>query len=714
MPDSPGRTRTVENVEERKDEAFDRFVDENEREIRDVTEANIVPGGGRFDVDSGQLELEEDYRSERDRDRPHEATVGKDEHGRVTELNAEYLDQQLEKYLTTSLDTEQEMQEKKYGKGWLGRTRRWLDEDGWGKALKVTAKISLGVLCATTLAGSGGALAMAAPLLYAFGGRQVVDGILEAAQFGFERGTLGKLRESRTKRAEQVLRAMEIRNAYQNDDDRSHHVSEQLAGRSQALNLELEDVITSLDQIESEIISRESNLAKVRVGGKLIRAIAGIATTGWAAEHMLTGLQNFDADKVKHVVELTKKGLQFQRLQTEITDGVKALGMAIPMWALVGSGAALTALTVNEFKQAKDQSEIAENPKKEAIFTVRGRSQLGNTQHELSNLAPETQGEEEVEDKALKITETKNNFASKPGSIWEWTRMEGLRTLITEKIVIVGYDNEGNLRYRKIDNAGNVGGEIFKYDKGNSDEPYSKAKLIADSVDAFKSKIEEEKSVDRAVKDALSRRHFPKEMLAAGKFWQTDGRVKIDLPVNGLDEQKTFTAQKGDRIKIEHFGEGNKTARVTVFDKDGNEKKRNLIIMVESLIDNSGPVTEEKKSADEKNENRNNFNRIKDELSTLATGPSLDTKQFWHIGDKAYLITEIDIDGGFVMACVADVPADSDVNTKELEKGNEKAVSFIDLIAVIGSASKIEFSGRQKQNQQKDNTGGSSKGRRGP
>ena len=106
-------------------------------------------------------EFEDKYINSRDRDRSHEATVVKDERGKVKEINAEYMDHALESYLVQFLEAEKSLQNEQVGNERLR---------GTSKAIKVAAKGLGGVLL--TLGSFTGITGAATPFTLSAGIRQ--------------------------------------------------------------------------------------------------------------------------------------------------------------------------------------------------------------------------------------------------------------------------------------------------------------------------------------------------------------------------------------------------------------------------------------------------------------------------------------------------------------------------------------------------------------
>lgn len=272
----------------------------------------------------------------------------------VEALTPEQLNQlnNVEKYAGGTRAREQERLEQRYGKGFIGKTRAWLNNTGWGRAVKIAGKIVIGTgaaVAATALTGGIGLIA--APIIYSLGAKTAIDGALESAQY-----YLGK-NSGRNRRL-----SMESANAALHAETEKNYVSigERLANgelsQEAAIN-ELNELAKAINERETQIVAQENDNIKVEAKQKMIRGILStVATIGLGVlGGVPLGIQDFDKDGVEHAVKLTTQGGIFLQ---NATNAIHALGHALPAAAKFGIALGIGGLL------AKTASEVFGRGKK--------------------------------------------------------------------------------------------------------------------------------------------------------------------------------------------------------------------------------------------------------------------------------------------------------------------------------------------------------------
>lgn len=652
------------------------------RNYAETLDADV--GGRQADVFATELERSEQGYG-RDRDRPHEQRVVKDKYERVQEINSEFLDTKLEQYLTQSLETEQKMQEKKYKKGPLGRVSRFLNETRLGKVLKLAGKATIGGLCMAGIAGTGG---LAAPLLFSLGTSTLVDTAAEAAQyFGFEESRIRQIRDSKANRTQQILRAMEIRNTIHNQDDRAIGVEANVTlsgGRTAALKDELDNIIQTLDCEEQNIIGREKELARIRSIGSAIRGALKLASSGAALSYGLShglslGMQDFDHIKGSHEVMLSwSKGLSFVRsaVALPVASAGSALGAvgSVAPWSLlygagVGTAGALLANGGLSIADSIKQAQVAQNPKDEAVFSLRGRDKLGNAEHEISDIASRVPPTENANlDREGRIRENKTAMEN-VGEVWRWTRGGTVETFILK-----GFSADG-LRYALINPTTGEEGNSMIYPSNGAEEPFFNAKKLANSRDEYVSQVSSEE--DPAVSAERKARHV--ENISKGQIWRTGSNTNLTR-IDGT----AAIIESNQKIRIEELGDHNVTVRVVVLNEDNtpNIAKSGVYNTVD-IIKNFIP---EKSKSGETQNARQVWDEVKG-LLRAPTGEDIDKNQVWIIGNHWYVINTIKPDNGRVLLWSGDIaagaePVKNDVATS-VKNNFPRSMTFDDFLADV-------------------------------
>jgi hypothetical protein len=620
----------------------------------------------------------------RDPDRPHEQKIKKDEHGKIQEINSEALNVVLEKYLNSVLDTEREMQERKYGRGWLGRARRWIEESDIGKILKITAKLSMGVLAAAGIAGTAG---LASPLLAAVGGRYALDGVMEAVQyFGFEGRHLQALRQSRCQRVQRVLEAMRLRNEIHRDSDETAKVADtRPSGRT--IQQDLEDIISQLDQIERDIIEHEQGLARVRAWGGGIRFAAGMVVPGMMLHQFMTnglalGMQNFDKLAIpgaaEHFVRMSSHGVNFAYSAAENLAGLvgsHTVGAIAPWSAIYASGlgaaGALAGMAGMEVSNIMKQRNLIANPKTGSIFTVRGRTALGATHaaHELSNVAVTPPGEVVTLDEEAKIREKIDRMT--PGSIWRLPVVVGGASS-GEETVIIDEISGGVLKYHLIKPDGSVGEGPYFYGRDGSRIKYRDGERLADSLDGYKSGEEvKKKETDPSIKAICESRLVP--IPAENQEWMPETGSIVTL--KSADTPPADVNIGADqRIKIVGLRDNRKIARIDIINADGAVAE-SKIVSVDRIVGQCKPFEKKDTKESDKEKHRKKLEAINKILYDKCGG-ELEKDQIWVVKNKWYAVAEIKPESGMLMLASGDLVSGEPASDVEIIKKKPRQVKF--------------------------------------
>lgn len=677
----------------------------------------------------------------RDNDRVHEAKVVKDEEGKVSEVNAEFLDISTEKYLRDVLDSEAKLEKKKF------RLGSWLNDTTGGKIVKGLLKGGTGL----ALAASSPAFGFFSPAALATGTRMVTDTAGEMIQYFWkEKPLLQKIKNLKRLRMEQVLDVMHIRNLmYQSKKDESIDVNSILPlenGEQLHLNQELEQIINSLAVIEASIRETESGLAHARAWGKGLRFIANtIASAGVLTYHAYTdgislGMQNFDKGAEAagvagpHAVKTFADGTHFLYNTGDTIGSASAfphslaahgnilgeghiLGSNAPWGAIyaaqIGMGAAAMGAGV-EVYEASVQRGIEKNPKEDSIFTLRGREHLGNAGHEISH-AGRADPEDISENANATIESIKEGMT--PGSVWQWS-IEGNPKQLVEIVSI----EEGKIRFYLLNDEGDHENSTIKEYIGQ--ENIRNGNKIANSVEELK----ENRSIDETVR-AVAKSYGVKIPQEGEKWRPRAGLLNVPkLKLEGVSIDPTrgeIDLLAGETVRIEHLGDKRKTVKVAIYDSKG-KPKHEVFVSTESLLRNCEPPkgiisvaasggVEATGEEEEENIHEEMLNNINERLKNLQIGISqLEKDQIFVINDKWYLIEDINRESGSIVLWRGnlvnqDLPEDKAMKVVRKNIGTMKFQDFEKLLKV---RQKPEYKGKWSV-PKKEEGGGKDKNKRG-
>ncbi len=694
-------------------------------------------------------EFEDKYINSRDRDRSHEATVVKDERGKVKEINAEYMDHALESYLVQFLEAEKSLQNEQVGNERLR---------GTSKAIKVAAKGLGGVLL--TLGSFTGITGAATPFTLSAGIRLMTDAVGEAVQYwGLgkkvkgEKAVLNALRDQKGQNLASIMSALEARQLITKTgeaEDNTIRVDEIIETPEGEIHLNemLQGIIDSLEIQGKDTSQLISNLGKVRRNGRLIRMIVNNAVTLGTVGAIMSGdgislgMQNFDggdphqikaySDGVQfmynsagEVVEASKEGI-LHTISHAVGDGTvfgHQLAGDVPFWATYyGVGmqifAPLLAGTAMEVADMAKQSSIANEKRKSPIFTLRGRTEAGNRHNELSG-EERANSESITEDSASTLEAIKEQLT--PGSVWEWT--DG----IGKKIVEIISSENGETKFYYLDANGDreSGEKIYGY---SGEEHIRNGKKMANSVDEFK----ENRSVDEGVRTIA--KDYGVKIPQVGDKWkprkglQGDPHLKPEgIFVEMIDGDIVLEA--GDTIEVKRIGEKTKNVNISIRNSKGEYKRENITVSTESLLKNciaksSGVlVTTEAGEAVieemEENQHAEKLKLINQALKGRRIVSQLEKDQIYLINKKWYVIDGIDEEAGNIRAYVGSlvdgkIPEDK---TLQSDRSNFVTIKFEDFLKAINTTSnEVLFKNKiaqQKEKPDKPEGGGGGGGRGG-
>lgn len=198
---------------------------------------------------------------------------------------------------------EEERLEQRYGKGFVGKGRKWLNSTQVGRAVKIGGKIVIGTSAAVG-AGilTGGAGLVLAPAMFALGSKEAVDGAIEAGQYLVkgrkERLKLEDAKQEYFEKAEKYL--SEVETQY----EQGKISKEQF---DQAVALIIEGIKTSeaeVTQKENANIISEKHQGRIRglISGAV--GLAGGLTFGLPLGHQVLG-------GAGHAVRASMHGINF-------------------------------------------------------------------------------------------------------------------------------------------------------------------------------------------------------------------------------------------------------------------------------------------------------------------------------------------------------------------------------------------------------------------
>ena len=271
----------------------------------------------------------------------------------------------LDTYVKSTKERQEEREQERYP-GIFGRAQNWLNNTGWGRAVKIGGKLAFAT-AATLGAGAltGGLGLAAAPLLYSLGIKEGIDGAIEAAQY-----YIGK-KSGRARRLAIEGEKAELhdyaQSQYQNAIEKMNNGEATPEETAFAIN-ELAKKI----RLREEIIMDDQN-ADLKQNQKEVAIRSTASFVGSLGVMLLTGIplgiQNFDADKVLHAVKLSLHGFGYiQKIGETITassykvagEFLHGLGTqyAMPLLGKIGVGVGLVGLLA---KVGIDLRNVAKN-----------------------------------------------------------------------------------------------------------------------------------------------------------------------------------------------------------------------------------------------------------------------------------------------------------------------------------------------------------------
>jgi|GEM_PF-2395094 len=576
---------------------------------RDMNLWGVPHGAGQPEI--GQIHAaDQAFLQARDRDRSHEAKVGFDEKGRVNELNAEYLDRITENYTHQYLQADQEYRQRRWGGGWLGNLNQWANETVLGKSIKVGLKF---------LAAAGlNAASVVFPPALGLGAAVAADAVGELVQAIPEFALIAQRQNADRERARGIRDAKRISGAIQNENDDTSYMSGRIVGHNETLGQEIQSVIERIQAADQAHANSQRRLETVRAWGAGARFLFN--TT--AGVHALSGA-----------------------LSVDMGAGILGLG------TVAGAGAVRAA-------DAFAHAGFARNPEAQAVFSVRGRRQPGNTQFEISN-EPGRTGEEKpvAEDREATLDVLKSQLL--PGSLWNLPSLDDRGVIMAE---IISYA-DGTLRFYALDANGNRAndGRVFSH-KG--DELIRGSSKVAETVADYI----ESRSVDPAI------RQLSKSLLVpvpnSGDVWEPKNRANAsiqtiaEVPGDTADPIEILAGQK---VMVSQLADQKTRARVNILDNN-NKVINSVIVRVDGLMTRFMPTklgkptkTAESGTAapspsggtttpEAENPHEVQLNELNKEISDLRKGATaLEENQIWLIGGSWYVIGKIAKDNGSVV-----------------------------------------------------------------
>jgi polyhydroxyalkanoate synthesis regulator phasin len=284
----------------------------------------------------------------------------------------------LDQYARTTKERENAREEEHY-KGRWGKAQHWMQTTGWGRAVKIGAKVVLGTaaaLSAGALLGTAGLLA--APIIYSLGAKTAIDGGIEAAQYYLGKNG-GRNRRLAIEAAKNELNA----NAAKAVDG--------IEAKVESGEINPEQGAFFLNELAKEIRKREeaimnaqnADMAKDRKETAIRTVASTVAAIGLG---LLTGVplgfQHFSKESIGHTVKLTTHGFGFIHRAADAMSHVDklagehqaykvlggmahGLGHAMPVLGKIGVGAAIVGLFAKfgwDLKKATQNRNISELP----------------------------------------------------------------------------------------------------------------------------------------------------------------------------------------------------------------------------------------------------------------------------------------------------------------------------------------------------------------
>jgi hypothetical protein len=290
---------------------------------------------------------------------------------------------------------EDERLEQRYGKGFIGKGRKWLNATNIGRAVKIGGKVVLGT-SATVTAGilTGGAGLVLAPAMFSLGAKEAVDGAIEAGQY------LVKGRKSRLKLegAKQQFFSESRQNLSEWEDkfEKGEITKEQF---EQGISI----IIEGLKSAEEDITSRENaQIISEKHQQRIRGAISTVVGLGAGLTFGLPlGHQIFRS--AGHAVRFGIHGTNFiyglgeAKAATVVSHLGGAightLGHALPTLGRVGIGAAFAGLAAKTAHELRGARQVGN--KELVLPQVSGPEEASQVQEQVA-AREETAAEEEA------------------------------------------------------------------------------------------------------------------------------------------------------------------------------------------------------------------------------------------------------------------------------------------------------------------------------
>lgn len=280
-------------------------------------------------------------------------------------------------------DKEKADLEAKYGKGFVGRANKWLNETKWGKVMSIGGKIVGGTTMAATAGFVTGGLAAPA---YAMGAKMAINGLVEGIQY------FGSKEESLRLELEQTRRGI--------DDSIKAKVNERLETMTDVEQKKL--LIAEIRDQELAALKEKSDaFQKIQEKNALWRGVvSGVGTIGLGAfTGVPLGFQDLDGDGIANRVRASVAGFQWiNDMGVHLTDAAQYVGPHV-------EGSSIGA--VGEEASAGYRSFIQPNPASIAGLAVATWEVGRRTVNDVKGLLKINKDEKIAAEELAKITEEK-------------------------------------------------------------------------------------------------------------------------------------------------------------------------------------------------------------------------------------------------------------------------------------------------------------------
>ncbi len=641
--------------------------------------------------------------------------------GMVTEFSAEFADRALEKYLDQYMQREQEMQERRYGQGWMGRVRRWFNETDAGKAIKIVGKIGVGV---AGVLGAFSSLGFATPVAVALARKYGVDGIGELVQQFWEMPALQEVRNNEQQERTLIIQAMQLRNLMQQQElqNPGTHISPNdpiNPGANETYAERWQNIMAQLDQYSQQRAEASTRLDRVRAWGRGIRSVVstGVAAGSMAYNYTHGGISlghhDFDAGASKEVLgghevrfmdgqmhwvpgtsEADNPGIEYLKTG-HVRDGVDVVrevhlnrpdtvdhkwfagakhliggGASLAQsWASIGAAVGgLVGTTALEVRDTIRQRNLAQNPMQPTPLSIRGdRAFDSGTNFEFTTPTTLVNAEQITEDQTRIVESNKERIGREPGSVWTLDGPGG--TSVT--VEVIGFEtdprtNQSFLRFNEIDSTTGNPIPSRSYLQYPGQILYINARHRANSLEEFRNVLQQERQAAQGqvmdqFRQQMEQRGF-RELPQPGQSWEINASsTSLTNPAGGA-----VPVTVGQVVRVEGQLGNQPHVRITLFNSTTHRPDGTAEVTMQSLLENASKI-DLGGGAQPENDPATNQLRMREINQILQAEDGSDLKQgaIWRVSaTEWYYVDRISDSSGHMALKSGNMPLPAPIASK--------------------------------------------------